>query len=145
MPKSVCDLVTSARHSICFCFKVESDNVRPALWGLYTAVSLFKQTQYVLSGNENKVPRLPVPRNIGLQRCARRVIVPTGDSYQIGDIRNMHSVNKKSLPNFGKKAFEEDIMKWGIRISVWTWNKVKRQWEWEQDSSSVQYYQVTMR
>jgi hypothetical protein len=80
MLKSVCDLVTSARYSICFCLKVESDNARPALRGLYTAVSLFKQKQYVLSGNENKVPRLPAPSNIGLQHCAKRVIFPAGDS-----------------------------------------------------------------
>jgi len=59
---------------------VESDNARPALRVLYTADSLFKQKQYVLSNKGNKELRLPVPRNTDTQGYATRAIFPAGDT-----------------------------------------------------------------
>jgi hypothetical protein len=59
--------------------EAESDNARPAIRVLYTADSLFKQKQYVLSNKENKVLLLSVPRNTDPQRYAIRATYPAGE------------------------------------------------------------------
>jgi len=59
--------------------EAESNNALPALRVLYTADSLFKQKQYVLSNKGNKVLRLPVPRNTDPQRYAIRATYPGGE------------------------------------------------------------------
>ena len=78
---------------------MESDNARPALRVSYTADSLFKQKQFVLSNKGNKVLLLPVPRNTELHRYDIRATFSGGDT--LSDC-SMHSLNKKLLRIFGK-------------------------------------------